>query len=387
MVTITGCSAFGGGDTSEGQNQTPTQTEGGEMDSQFEVAEINVSSTEVARGTTVDITYFVVNRGEKGAGTVDIRVFGETAASETITLENDETQQSTVEVSTDGVASGEYTCTVATQADELSTSITVLEPATFQINTVEPQQIVVEQGEPASVTVSIANSGEARGSGELVFEVGNKQAHSRNIAIEPGFEREFQHTFDTNSFETGVYDLSVSVGDTSAMTTVSIDPPTPTIETELAVPNPEVVLQDWYQSQSEFAMSIRNRGETGAVGYGVVISEDLVTDPYSHTPTAQSSATISQDETIQREMSVKPDPLVFYYECISWAKRADVTLTNTNDVGGTVTVTLRANGIPITDKTEEIGARGQVTVSFDLEKPDSSNPRFDVEVSNIESSR
>jgi hypothetical protein len=145
------------------------------------------------------------------------------------------------------------------------------------------------------------------------------------------------------------------------------------------MPRPQVTEDSYEQSTSEFTMQIKNRGDSGSIGYGVLIDEDSIAR--GDNTAAKSTTSIGSDRSTEETLTVEPESIVFYYDCISWAGEAEITISNTNNVSGEVEVKLKEGRRVVAERSGEIESRGELTYSVELDRPRTAQPDYTIEAS------
>ncbi|QCS41736.1 CARDB domain-containing protein [Natrinema versiforme] len=163
--------------------------------------------------------------GDAGAQTVSLAV-GDTAVdSESVSLEAGETQTVSFTAPTDDLEPGEYPLAVSSENETAETTVTVVEsgePATFTAS-IAGTNSPVEQGEPVTVEADLENVGDEAGTQDVEIAVGGAPGESVPVTLEPDETQTATLSYETDDLEPGEYPLAVSSENETAETTVTVE--------------------------------------------------------------------------------------------------------------------------------------------------------------------
>jgi hypothetical protein len=162
------------------------------------VDSLDVPETVVA-GDAIPVSAQMANEGRAAAEEeLTVRVDGQPLAATTVDLEPGEA--GTVTVTVPELSAGTYEITLEGW-DELSRTVWVMTPATFEVDavTVSPSPMDINESDEATVLVLISNTGEADGSHTLELELDGEVVDERTVDGVPGgasAEESFEVTVD-----------------------------------------------------------------------------------------------------------------------------------------------------------------------------------------------
>ncbi|WP_276272972.1 CARDB domain-containing protein [Haloarcula litorea] len=206
-AVVAGAGAVAGAQTA-GNDETAT--------ADIEVTDAAVDQSTVQSGEAVGVSATLENTGDaSGSFTAELRIDGETV--ETQRSEVDGGGSTAVGFSYTFQEAGEYDVAVSgTQAG----TVTVRDPATFDVESVSVSESTVETGEQVGIDVTVANTGDTAGETDVRLAANRDQIGSRTVSVASG-ETEtvsFEQTFE----EAGTYTLTANG---QAETTLTVTEP------------------------------------------------------------------------------------------------------------------------------------------------------------------
>ncbi len=345
----------------------------------FDVLSVTPQSQTVREGNTLSVDATLENTGGlSGTKTVDLAVTNGTAlanspVSKDVTLDGGQQKTKTFTIgTTNGDAGTGYEATVSTQSGNSTTtpeSVTVQEPATFQVSIDSIDSPVVE-GKALEIDVNVENTGDLDGTQTVELTVDNGPAGelgapSRDVTLQSGDSTTETFSIGTAKDDAGDYDVAVSsendtktekatVQEPDNFEIKSVSPNSPaegeTLEIDVNVENTGDI--DGTQTV-ELTVDNGPAGELGAPSRDVTLqSGDSTTETFSigtakddageysltvlsENDTATGTATVLQPPNFEIK-SVSTNSPVTEGETLS----VTTTITNPGEVEGTQTVDL-----------------------------------------------
>ena len=193
----------------------------------FEIVSVSPEEATVTQGDTVTVSATVQNTGDQEATqTVNLDIDGITDSSD-LTLGGGEAGSVSFDVDTSGVDAGDYTHTVSTEDDEFSGSLTIetqQTPATFEVQSVDPEQATVTQGDGLTVSATVQNTGDREGTGAVTLELGGRSFDS-DLTLAGGESGTVSFDVTTDDIEPGEYTHTVNTADDTLSGTLQIEMP------------------------------------------------------------------------------------------------------------------------------------------------------------------
>jgi hypothetical protein len=172
------------------------------------LVDVDVSERDLEAGETLTVAATYENRGDgAGSTTAELVVDGTVVDSQVVHLEAGDTETVTFERKVQ--QSGTFDVGIDDRKPQAVTVCPACEGgADFNVTAVELEDDAVAQGEPAVVTATIENTGNATDAFLAELAVGGIVVEDRSVELEPGEETttSFEWRFD----EPGTYDLAVS---------------------------------------------------------------------------------------------------------------------------------------------------------------------------------
>jgi len=172
---------------------------------------------------TVDVT--VTNEGETN-GTQEIRfsVDGAVQASEVVTLASGASEQLSFGYETSVADQSEVAVTVSSEMDTITETVTVEEPASFEVASVSVADAVVV-GETVTAEATVTNEGEATGSRTVTFTVDGVEYATDNITVGPGEQDTVSFGYETSAADLPEIAVTVQTEESSVTETVTVQEP------------------------------------------------------------------------------------------------------------------------------------------------------------------
>ncbi len=187
---------------------------------------------------TITVSALIENTGEEpGSQTITLDLAGQEGEwTQDLTLEGGQSEGVNFELGTLALDPGDYTLTLDTQDDTQSATLTVMEPepepAFFEV--VDIGTAEVEEGETATLTATIENTGELEGTQDVSLSIrGYGGLLTESLTLDPGDTSTVDFSIDTAEWEleAGTYTVEVSTDDhndiSEAALTVTAPEPDP----------------------------------------------------------------------------------------------------------------------------------------------------------------
>jgi hypothetical protein len=308
-----------------------------------------VETTTPLEGEQLNVTTTIENTGDtEDTQTVDLSVDALGSDSTTVTLGGGNAANLTLSVGTGSGDAGSYTAAVSSNDDSDNTSVTVTEPASFDV-TITSVESAVTEGETVMVAYEVTNTGDAQETQDIGFAVnGTTEDTESGVTLNGSETSSGQFTYDTVTGDAPAVSVTVSSNDDSANATVTVKEPASfdvTITSiESAVTEGETIT---------VAYEVTNTGdvqETQDIGFAVNrTTED--TEP---------SVTLNGSETFSGQ---------FTYDTVAGdAPAVSVTVSSDDDsAGATVTVNEPASfDVTLTSIDSAVTEGETVTVAYEV---------------------
>ena len=299
-----------------------------------------------------------------------------------------DTDIATVDTATiTGVSSGTTTLTATVDDKTATADLTVLDPEFFDVNVTQSPSTVVE-GDPLILEYEVTNIGERTGSQNITVSVnGTEHTTTDDLQLDPSETATETVTYQTQSGDTPSLDVEIASANTSVTETVTVQTP-PHFAVAIDSINDSVVEGETIAA----TYTVTNTGEaTGTQDITLAINDTVKTTVPDVTLDGNTTTTetvtyqtqsgdapsvdvsvASADATATESVSVKRPPRfavaidsindsVVEGDTIS----VGYTVTNTGDVAGTQSVSLRTNGT--TQNTTSMTLASGVTNSSTLQ--------------------
>ena len=222
----------------------------------FEVS-MDKQEVNVTEGETADVPATIENVGDaQGSQTVELLI-GNIAFLRTledtvqVALVPGQSQQVVLSWATGETAPGAYDATVQSEDDSNITVINVKEaPPAFDITT-GPSDQMVAQGEPATVSTTVENTG-GDGDQMITLTVGD-DTQTQTVTLAAGATQQVTFDVDTTEVPPGAYSVAVSTDEADATATLTVEA---SVETYRPSPGESVsnsgvtqAILDWQQGE------------------------------------------------------------------------------------------------------------------------------------------
>ncbi|MCL9812635.1 CARDB domain-containing protein [Natranaeroarchaeum aerophilus] len=199
---------------------------GGAGGTNFEVS-IDTTNSPVEEGEDLDVTAEITNTGsENGDQTITLDVGGEQRDSESVDVDDGETETVTLRWSTSDGDTGDYTAIVASEDASDDTGVEVEsdgagDPVNFEVD-ITGTNSPVEEDEELTVTADIENTGSEDGDQTIALEIDGEQKDSQSVDVDAGETETVTLTWSTSNGDAGDYMATVASEDDSDMTDVTV---------------------------------------------------------------------------------------------------------------------------------------------------------------------
>ncbi len=228
-TSVLGPGTYSHGIYSDDDDATGTLTieEAGDP-SEFEVSDLEPESATVEIGDSIDVSATVTNGDDEFAeDTVELRIDDDEVANATVSLDGGDSE--TVEftdIETDDLEAGDYEHGVYAPDDEATGTLTVEEPpepATFEVDDLEPEDETVTVGDEITVSANVTNTGEESGEDTVELEIGDDEIENDSVNLDAGDSTEVTfEDVDTGELEPDEYTHSVSTSDDEVSGTLTV---------------------------------------------------------------------------------------------------------------------------------------------------------------------
>ena len=268
----------------------------------FTVNTLTPANTTVENGSEINISADIENTGDvEGNQTVTLAI-DEYEASTVLTLNSSERKTATFEnVDTSVLGPGEYTPRIASVNDSVTGTLTVQEPATFEVSIDSTTESVVV-GETLFVNTTVKNTGEIHDTGTLTLDVDEIGATSVNVSLDGGTSTTEILALETERGDEGNYTATVSTTHDTATTDVTVQSPAVTFEDQRISDNGEVTLDNVTTAERDTLVLVTyTAGDDSVVAgvrHGTFTDESVSVDLGKHTgfPEEYSAHVVIADE-------------------------------------------------------------------------------------------
>ncbi|GAB3023603.1 CARDB domain-containing protein [Natronobiforma cellulositropha] len=184
--------------------------------------DIDETTSPVVENDTLVVDATVTNTGEvEDTQTISLETDGQLRDSESLTLEDGETETVTLEWETGESDAGNYTALVSSDDDSDSAPVQVLEPANFDISIAETTSPVVAN-ETLLVNATVTNTGEVEDTQTISLETDGQPRDSDSLTLAGGASETVTLAWATEEGEAGNYTATVSSDDETDSTEVRV---------------------------------------------------------------------------------------------------------------------------------------------------------------------
>ena len=186
---------------------------------EFQITE--VSANEPVAGEDIEVTATIENAGEVAdEQVVSLDVDGLETDNTTVEIVGGDATTETLTIETGEDDAGNYTAAVTTDDDDQTTTVTVLEPAAFQITEVSANEPVA--GEDIEVTTTIENTGDVSDEQTVSLDVDGLDTASTTVELDGGDATTETLTIETTDGDAGNYTAAVTTDDASQPIDVTV---------------------------------------------------------------------------------------------------------------------------------------------------------------------
>ncbi|MFC6721526.1 CARDB domain-containing protein [Natrialbaceae archaeon GCM10025896] len=340
----------------------------------FDVTDASLDTDEITPGESVETTATIENTGDlEGSFDAELEVDGQTVDSEPVTVDGGES--TTVSFDRSFSDAGSYDVSVS---GETAGTVTVLEPASFEVTDASLASAEIVRGDAAEATATVENTGDLEGSFDAELEVDGQTVDSQSVTVAGGESEAV--SFDRSFSEAGNFD--VSIGGVDAGTLDVLTPPDIEATTLEATPNPALegetvdivaTLDNDGEATGEFEAELQVGGSTEETQTATVDGEssEQVSFERSFAEAGEYSVQVSGSETATVTVE---EPASFTVTDLSLASDEVVagdsvgitaTVENTGDREGTFDAVLQIDGETATSNSVTVGGGESTDVSFD----------------------
>lgn len=224
-VSVTASLAGCLGDDDDDDDDDDTDEE--QVAATFEVSGLDPVDVTAEVGETVAVSATITNTGdESGETTVELRLDGETQASEDIDLDDGEDETVSFEVESGTLEPGEYTHSIWTDDDEASGTLTIeAEPAAFELSDLDPETPTLTVGETLTVSGVVTNVGGQEGEVPVELRLDGDEIDSETVTVPAGDSETVDLSVDTADLDltAGEYTHSLWTEDDEVSGTLTLE--------------------------------------------------------------------------------------------------------------------------------------------------------------------
>jgi hypothetical protein len=179
-------------------------------------------ATTPVEGENLTVTAVVENTGDvEGTQTVALDA-GELGTDSTnLTLSGGNVTETALTVSTGGGDAGEYTVTVSSADDSAAETVTVEQPASFQVTLTNVTDAVGE-GETVTAAYEVTNTGDVQATQNVTFAVDGTTEATAAVTLSAGETFEGTFSYETTAADVPGLTLTVSSADDAASANVTV---------------------------------------------------------------------------------------------------------------------------------------------------------------------
>lgn len=190
---------------------------------QFDVT-LDATNSPVVEGDALTVNATIENTGDAGGTqTIDLLIGDSVEDSRTLTLDQNGSQQVSLQWQTDPGDAGTYQTSVASEDAFDGTNVIVEEPEppSFDV-TIDSTNSPISEGERLNVTAQIENSGDVSDTQTLELRIGDIIQDARSVSLAGGTSTNLTFDWETELGDAGAYNATVSSENDTALTDVSV---------------------------------------------------------------------------------------------------------------------------------------------------------------------
>ncbi|QKY15570.1 CARDB domain-containing protein [Halorubrum sp. CBA1229] len=342
------------------------------------VTDAELSPTRINPGETVTVTATVVNDGgSAGDFTADLNINGMTNESETGTLGADE--QTTVEFTPSFEEAGTYDITVNTES---AGTLTVSEPAAFEISNAQLAENTILAGDNAVVSAEVTNIGDTEGEFTAEFRATDEDENTQtvdthSVTLAGGDSQQVELRGPVE--QPGEYDMQVNQTDAGTLTVESPANLTVTdaeLEDDVVSVDDEVtvnaIIKNTGDREGSLSVTVAADGTSKTTKEVTLGPGEQSTEQLTYIATAAGESEIMVNGvtagtlTVVRPATFRTTNADLEPDTVLEGESTEVTATivNVGTESGTHTATLVANNESVASQELDIGPGGSETVVF-----------------------
>jgi hypothetical protein len=353
--------------------------------------DIEETNAPVFEDETLTVDAMIENTGgTSDTSSLSLTVGGDERDVTSVTLDSGDSTTVTLEWETEPGDAGEYTATIASEDEDVSTDVTVQGPASFDPEITDTNSPVVES-DLLSVTTTVTNTGDAEATQTLSLSVAGEQRDTTNVSLSGGDSTTVTLEWETEPGDAGEYTATVTSDDGSDSTSVTINSP-PTLVVDINGTNAPVVAGESFtveavaentgDAPATQAVSLSIAGEqrdstTVSLdgGDSTTVTLEWETEPgdageYTATVTSDdgsdtTSVTVNSPPTLVVDISGTNAPVV-----AGESFTVEAAVENTGDVAATQAVSLSIAGEQRDTTTVSLDGGDSTTVTLEWETGD-----------------
>lgn len=295
-----------------------------------------------------------------------------------------------------------------------------LDPAEFEITTLEPADVTLTEGKSRQITATIRNTGDQQATKPVNYTAtaSRLESHTQRVSLSPGDEQTLAFEINTSGVSTGDYRQIVSTPDDQRQGEITIENPEPAVfEINSLVPENIEVKRD---EQIQVTATIQNTGgeqATKAVNYSTTVptlesrtqrvslspgdkqtltfelnTSGIAPGEYSHTVSTSNGQ-------IEGQLTIKEvDPAVFILEGLTPQNRTltrgtqleiTATIRNTGDRQAQKLINYNTSFPPDENQTNSmtLDSGSEQTITFEVNTSDVSPGKYRYSVSTPDDQR
>ena len=190
---------------------------------EYRLSNFALGSSSIGPGDTLSASVDVENIGdETGTATVDLAIGGEVLESQDVEVAGGATETVSFSGVEHDLGAGDHTVNVNVDDRSSSASLTVLSPASFSVGSISLSSASVEQGTDVDVSAVVSNDGDMEGDVEAALGLDGESQDSQSLTLAGGASETVEFTLGTSDLEPGDFDVTVSAGEDSASSTLTV---------------------------------------------------------------------------------------------------------------------------------------------------------------------